>query len=227
MEVELRLFAVLRERAGTDRLTVELADGATVDDALAAAGRRPELTELIERMPIRVALNREYVDGAAAVAAGDELALIPPVSGGAVHARVTGEALSIDDLAAAVGPPGRRRPRRLLRHDARRRPARVRGLRRDGDRADCRDPRRRDRDPRARGGRGGAPGRPGAARAAERDRRGLGSSPRRGVRRGSRGDRPDQGGGADLEARGRRRRRWRAQLAGSRAPSRPPTAPRG
>jgi molybdenum cofactor biosynthesis protein MoaC/molybdopterin converting factor subunit 1 len=106
MQVELRLFAMLRERAGTDHLTVELADGATVGDALAAAGERPELAELIERMPVRVALNREYVEHSAPVSAGDELALIPPVSGGAVHARVTGEALSVDDLVAAVGRPG-------------------------------------------------------------------------------------------------------------------------
>ena len=106
MEVELRLFAILRERAGTDRVTVELADGATVDDALAAAGRRPELAELIERMPVRVALNREYVDGTEMVSAGDELALIPPVSGGAVHARVTADELSVAELAEAVARPG-------------------------------------------------------------------------------------------------------------------------
>jgi molybdenum cofactor biosynthesis protein MoaC/molybdopterin converting factor subunit 1 len=106
MQVELRLFAILRERAGTDRMTVELPDEATVADALAAAGQRPELAELIGRMPVRVALNREYVEDSAAVAAGDELALIPPVSGGAVHARVTGEALSVDDLVAVVGRPG-------------------------------------------------------------------------------------------------------------------------
>ncbi len=69
-------------------------------------GGGPSSTELIERMPIRVALNREYVDGAAVVATGDELALIPPVSGGAVHARVTADALSVDDLVGAVGRPG-------------------------------------------------------------------------------------------------------------------------
>ncbi len=106
MQVELRLFAIFRERAGTDRVTVELAEDATVADALAAAGERPELAELIERMPVRVALNREYVETSAAVAPGDELALIPPVSGGAVHARVTGEPLSVSDLVASVGRPG-------------------------------------------------------------------------------------------------------------------------
>lgn len=106
MQVEVRLFAILRERAGADTVTVELADGATVADALAAAGKQPGLEGLIGRMPVRVALNREYVDDAAIVAPGDELALIPPVSGGAVHARVTGEPLAVDDLVAAVGRPG-------------------------------------------------------------------------------------------------------------------------
>jgi molybdenum cofactor biosynthesis protein MoaC/molybdopterin converting factor subunit 1 len=106
MQVEVRLFAMLRERAGVDTVTLDLADGATVADALAAAGEQPELEEVLRRMPVRVALNREYVEESAAVAAGDELALIPPVSGGAVHARVTGEPLSVDDLVAAVGRPG-------------------------------------------------------------------------------------------------------------------------
>jgi molybdopterin synthase catalytic subunit len=106
MQVEVRLFAMLRERAGVDTVTLDLADGATVADALAAAGEQPGLEEVLRRMPVRVALNREYVEESAAVAAGDELALIPPVSGGAVHARVTGEPLSVDDLVAAVGRPG-------------------------------------------------------------------------------------------------------------------------
>jgi molybdenum cofactor biosynthesis protein MoaC/molybdopterin converting factor subunit 1 len=106
MQVEVRLFAMLRERAGVDTVTLDLADGATVADALAAAGEQPGLEEVLRRMPVRVALNREYVEESAAVAAGDELALIPPVSGGAGHARVTGEPLSVDDLVAAVGRPG-------------------------------------------------------------------------------------------------------------------------
>jgi molybdenum cofactor biosynthesis protein MoaC/molybdopterin converting factor subunit 1 len=109
MEVELRLFAVFRERAGRDTLALELSDGATVGDALAAAAEVPGLGEILERMPVRVALNREYVDNDAAVAAGDELALIPPVSGGATtapRARVTEEPLSIAELAAEVERPG-------------------------------------------------------------------------------------------------------------------------
>ena len=109
MEVEVRLFAVFRERAGRERLALELPEGATVAEALRALGRRPELEQLIAAMPVRAALNREYVDEDARLEPGDELALIPPVSGGATPAtlaRVTAEPLSVADLAAAVGRPG-------------------------------------------------------------------------------------------------------------------------
>ena len=109
MEVEVRLFAILRERAGRDRLALSLPEGATVADALEAAGREPGLGEILAAMPVRVAVNREYVNNDATVAAGDELALIPPVSGGAtapVPVRVTDEPLSIVNLANSVGRPG-------------------------------------------------------------------------------------------------------------------------
>jgi molybdenum cofactor biosynthesis protein MoaC/molybdopterin converting factor subunit 1 len=109
MEVELRLFAVFRERAGRERMPLELPEGATVADALAAAAEQPGLGEILAAMPVRAALNREYVDDDAPVAAGDELALIPPVSGGVTtgtSARVTAEPLSVEALAKAVGRPG-------------------------------------------------------------------------------------------------------------------------
>ena len=109
MEIELRLFAIFRERAGRERLDLELPEGATVADALAAAAEQPGLGEILAAMPVRAALNREYVDDDAPISAGDELALIPPVSGGAatgIHARVTPEALSVEALATAVGRPG-------------------------------------------------------------------------------------------------------------------------
>jgi molybdenum cofactor biosynthesis protein MoaC/molybdopterin converting factor subunit 1 len=110
VEIEVRLFAILRERAGTGSLRVELADGATVADALAAAAARaPGLEETLARVPIRAALNREYVAEDATIAPGDELALIPPVSGGATapaRARITEAPLSVADLAASVTRPG-------------------------------------------------------------------------------------------------------------------------
>ena len=115
MEVQLRLFAVFRERAGRERLTLELPDHATVADALAAAEREPGLGEVLAAMPVRAALNREYVDSDATISDGDELALIPPVSGGSdgpatsaprPRARVTAAPLDAAALAASVGRPG-------------------------------------------------------------------------------------------------------------------------
>jgi len=102
VEVTVLLFAMLRERAGTRELTLELPDGARVRDALA------ELGELAAGLPLVMAVNREYAPEDQVLDAGDELALIPPVSGGEtalVHARVTGEPLSLDALAARVRDP--------------------------------------------------------------------------------------------------------------------------
>jgi len=101
VEVTIRLFAMLRERAGARELTLELPDGARVGDALAA------LHDLAPpQMPLVMAVNREYASEDRPLDAGDELALIPPVSGGEAaappHARVTGERLSLDAVAARV-----------------------------------------------------------------------------------------------------------------------------
>jgi molybdenum cofactor biosynthesis protein MoaC/molybdopterin converting factor subunit 1 len=105
--VEVRLFAILREEAGRDSLRIELPEGATVRDALDVLAREPGLDEMLPRLPVRAALNREYVPDDAPLAPDDEIALIPPVSGGSSnHARVGSEPLSIDRLAAAVGRPG-------------------------------------------------------------------------------------------------------------------------
>jgi MoaE-MoaD fusion protein len=82
MEVEVRLFAVLRERAGSDSLAVELPEGATVGEALEAIGAQHGLRDLIASMPVVMAVNREYAAAGDSLSAGDELALIPPVSGG-------------------------------------------------------------------------------------------------------------------------------------------------
>ena len=109
MEVEVRLFAMLRERAGRDAVTVDVPDGATVREALDVVGREHGLGELIAAMPVVMAVNREYADEEDRLSPGDELALIPPVSGGGsaalVRARVTGEPLSLEALARMVVRP--------------------------------------------------------------------------------------------------------------------------
>ena len=101
VKVTVRLFAQLRERAGRRELELELPDGARVRDALAA------VDDLAAGLPVVMAVNREYADEADELRPGDELALIPPVSGGsgAVHAAVRAEALSLDDVVAAVRDP--------------------------------------------------------------------------------------------------------------------------
>jgi molybdopterin converting factor subunit 1 len=105
--VRVRLFAILRERAGSDSIEVELADGATVASALAALSEHAALSTVLEQMPVRMAVNRTYASPETRLGPGDELALIPPISGGAgVHARVTGEPLSLEALAGAVGSLG-------------------------------------------------------------------------------------------------------------------------
>ena len=92
MLVHVRLFAMLRERAGRDAVQVELPDGATVRDAVDAVAREHGLGELIARMPVVMAVNREYASGDMSLSEADELALIPPVSGGEAGSRfATGE----------------------------------------------------------------------------------------------------------------------------------------
>jgi molybdopterin synthase catalytic subunit len=105
MLLQVRLFAVLRERAGRDSLEIELAEGATVAEALRALAAASEpLGEALEAMPVVMAVNRAYAGEEETLSAGDELALIPPVSGGAAPppVRVGPEPLSADRLAQAV-----------------------------------------------------------------------------------------------------------------------------
>ena len=96
---------MLRERAGAPELTLELPEGARVSDALASE----PLSALADGIPLVMAVNREYADGEQVLDAGDELALIPPVSGGSTAAapwvRVSAEPLSLDALTARVRDP--------------------------------------------------------------------------------------------------------------------------
>ncbi len=82
IRVRVRLFAVQRELAGEREVALELDAGATVESAWQAiVARHPVLAP--GRPSVRFALNGEYVDAGEALADGDEVACIPPVSGGA------------------------------------------------------------------------------------------------------------------------------------------------
>jgi molybdopterin synthase catalytic subunit/molybdopterin converting factor small subunit len=95
VKVSIRLFAGLRERAGQDELELDLPDGARVADALA------EVQHLAPGVSLVLAVNREYADCDVVLHAGDELAVVPPVSGGAV---LDGP-LSLEAVAARVQDP--------------------------------------------------------------------------------------------------------------------------
>ncbi|MBS1881408.1 MAG: molybdenum cofactor biosynthesis protein MoaE [Actinobacteria bacterium] len=107
MRVQVRLFALLRERAGRASVEVDLEEGASVADALRELTAIPGLAEPIERMPVLMAVNREYAAAHTRLAADDELALIPPVSGGAgARVSVTEDPLDPRAVEGAVGHPG-------------------------------------------------------------------------------------------------------------------------
>jgi molybdopterin synthase catalytic subunit len=92
MRVLVRLFAGLRERAGYP--VRELEDVETVADVWPALALGDEPPGLL------YAVNRRYADGETRLADGDEVALIPPVSGGAF--RLSAEPLSLDAVVGEV-----------------------------------------------------------------------------------------------------------------------------
>ncbi len=82
MRIRVLLFAGLRERTGlAETELVDLGGEATVQDALDHLSRR---WPFLEDYPLAVARNLEVVNRQTPLADGDEVALLPPVSGGTV-----------------------------------------------------------------------------------------------------------------------------------------------
>jgi len=81
MQVTVLLFGYLREKAGRGRLSVQVPVGATVESLVEWLAREVPLDPaLLSR--VCPAVNQEYREAGAVLAEGDEVALIPPVSGG-------------------------------------------------------------------------------------------------------------------------------------------------
>lgn len=82
MRVKLLLFAGCREAVGSKELEVELPESvSTVGEAFEVVlGRYPQLRGISKS--VAIARNAEYVSGNSPISDGDELAIIPPVSGG-------------------------------------------------------------------------------------------------------------------------------------------------
>ena len=82
LRVRVRLFAIQRELAGAKEIPLELPPGTTIEDAWAAVvARHPVLAP--GRPSLRFARNGDYAEATTPLADGDEVAFIPPVSGGA------------------------------------------------------------------------------------------------------------------------------------------------
>jgi len=94
LRVTTRLFAGVREQAGARQRELELPDDALVADVWPALGLGEEPAGLV------YAVNRSYADRSTPLADGDEVAVIPPVSGGAF--RLSEEPLSLEAAAAEV-----------------------------------------------------------------------------------------------------------------------------
>ncbi len=94
MRVSVRLFAGLRELAGTRATEIELPTGSTADAVWPALDLGAEPPGLL------LAVNRSYAARDTMLVDGDEVALIPPVSGGAF--RLSEHALSLDDAVREV-----------------------------------------------------------------------------------------------------------------------------
>ncbi len=106
--VRVRFFARLRELAGIEIEVLHVPPGATLADAYdASRGQHPALPP---RESVRAALNQEFADWTAQVANGDEVAFIPPVSGGAhkvgILFELTTDPLDARRLEAAVAHRG-------------------------------------------------------------------------------------------------------------------------
>lgn len=116
MRIRLRFFASLRERMGRGEEDYDAPDGATVETVWAELKRRhPDLADIEGALAFAVA--QEYVDRQHLLRENDELALIPPVSGGAggreaaraedrFVCTLTHEPIRMDELTAFVADPG-------------------------------------------------------------------------------------------------------------------------
>ncbi len=110
MHIKLRFFASLRERLGRSEDSCEVPEGATVRTVWETLKQeQPALVEVERSLAFAVA--QEYVDGDHPLRDNDELAFIPPVSGGVLtdsrlSCRITQDPIRLDELTAFVADPG-------------------------------------------------------------------------------------------------------------------------
>jgi molybdopterin synthase catalytic subunit len=111
MLVQVLFFGVLKDLVGQARESLELPEGATIADVLARYCDRPRMAGFLPSLAI--SLNQEFAHPDARLHDGDELAFLPPVSGGSAEAepvrsraRLVQERISPEEVAASVRQPG-------------------------------------------------------------------------------------------------------------------------
>ena len=111
MEVEVRLFATLKDRAGSDRITVRVDQPSTVRELELAIGRT--YPNLAQALPSALfAVNKAFAAPDTVLEAGDEVAVFPPVSGGAgdefphpTYFVVTSDPVDLSEIHARLTRP--------------------------------------------------------------------------------------------------------------------------
>ncbi len=78
--VQVKLFSIVKDSVGESSILLDLDDNSTAKDALGKIVHKNE--EKLSGLPIRIAVNQCYVDEEYLLDNGDEVAMIPPVSGG-------------------------------------------------------------------------------------------------------------------------------------------------
>lgn len=94
MKVIVRYFAIYREAAGESQVEMDVDEGATLGDLLGAVFKKhPKLEKWADSIVCSV--NKKYADADRVLAEGDEVALLPPVSGGA---RMSEEDFQVNEM---------------------------------------------------------------------------------------------------------------------------------
>lgn len=108
MKVRLLYFAVLRERLGLEDEAFEFAGNTLAELRSAIAARHPSVASVLPR--VAFAVGEEYAGESTELREGAEVALIPPIAGGAPDeprkTRLRGEELTLDEVIAEVAWPG-------------------------------------------------------------------------------------------------------------------------
>jgi molybdopterin converting factor subunit 1 len=104
MQVRVLFFGMLKDLAGRSADTMELPEGSTLADLLARyQAAVPRLKEFLPA--VAMAINQEYASPAAALHDSDEIALLPPVSGGAPQVAMVRDRINAEQIAQAMRRP--------------------------------------------------------------------------------------------------------------------------